>query len=123
LPRFPQPFVRDRAPAPLYRINEQIRLSPIRLIGAAGEQHGVVPTSQALEMAREDGLDLVEVAPLEQTCAAYGTVEPAQVIMDSDTGRSKGFGFAEMKTEQGRHSGLRQLAHADIQLTYRPARL
>ncbi len=66
MPRFPQPFARDRAPAPLHRTNEQIRLSPIRLIGAAGEQHGVVPTAQALDMAREANLDLVEVAPQER---------------------------------------------------------
>jgi RNA recognition motif-containing protein len=37
---------------------------------------------------------------LEQMCAAYGTVESAQVVMDRDTGRSKGFGFVEMKTDQ-----------------------
>src|SRR5881392_205947 len=42
-------------------MNEQIRISPIRLIGAAGEQLGVVPTAQAMEMAREAGIDLVEV--------------------------------------------------------------
>jgi translation initiation factor IF-3 len=48
------------------RINEQIRISPVRLIGANGEQLGVVPTSQALEMAREQGLDLVEVAAQER---------------------------------------------------------
>ncbi|MFL5330419.1 MAG: translation initiation factor IF-3 [Gemmataceae bacterium] len=42
-------------------MNDQIRISPIRLIGAAGEQLGVVPTSQAMEMAREAGIDLVEV--------------------------------------------------------------
>jgi RNA recognition motif-containing protein len=30
----------------------------------------------------------------------HGTVESAQVIMDRDTGRSKGFGFVEMKSEQ-----------------------
>src|SRR5438874_9941552 len=48
------------------RMNEQIRLSPIRLIGAAGEQLGIVPTSQAQEMAREAGLDLVEVAPTDR---------------------------------------------------------
>jgi translation initiation factor IF-3 len=49
-----------------HRINEQIRISPVRLIGPAGEQVGVIPTSQALEMAREANLDLVEVAPTER---------------------------------------------------------
>jgi translation initiation factor IF-3 len=48
------------------RVNDQIRISPIRLIGATGEQLGVVPTAQALEMAREAQLDLVEVAPTER---------------------------------------------------------
>lgn len=48
------------------RINEQIRITPVRLIGPAGEQVGVVPTTQALEMAREANLDLVEVASLER---------------------------------------------------------
>ena len=37
---------------------------------------------------------------LEQMFTAHGTVQSAQVIMDRDTGRSKGFGFVEMKTEQ-----------------------
>ena len=48
------------------RVNEQIRITPIRLIGAAGEQVGVVPTAQAMEMAREAQLDLVEVAAQEK---------------------------------------------------------
>jgi len=48
------------------RINEQIRISPVRLIGANGEQLGVVPTAQAQELAREAGLDLVEVAANER---------------------------------------------------------
>jgi translation initiation factor IF-3 len=38
----------------------------VRLIGAQGEQMGIVPTTQALELAREAQLDLVEVAPLER---------------------------------------------------------
>lgn len=48
------------------RCNEQIRLSPIRLIGAQNEQIGVIETYQALTMAREQGLDLVEIAPNER---------------------------------------------------------
>ena len=35
-------------------------------------------------------------AVLEQLFAEHGTVQSAQVIMDRDTGRSKGFGFVEM---------------------------
>jgi len=45
------------------RVNQQIRISPVRLIGADGEQVGVVPVDDALERARTLGLDLVEVAP------------------------------------------------------------
>jgi translation initiation factor IF-3 len=52
----------DRGP----RRNEQIRISPVRLIGPGGEQLGVVPTAQALEQAREAGLDLVEMAADER---------------------------------------------------------
>ncbi len=47
-------------------MNEQIRITPIRLIGAEGEAHGIVPTAQAMEMAREAGMDLVEVADKER---------------------------------------------------------
>lgn len=45
------------------RVNDQIRISPIRLIGADGEQIGIVPVEVARDSAREQGLDLVEVAP------------------------------------------------------------
>lgn len=44
------------------RVNHQIRLSPVRLIGALGEQVGVVPIEEARRIAEEAGLDLVEVA-------------------------------------------------------------
>jgi RNA recognition motif-containing protein len=36
---------------------------------------------------------------LEQMFAAFGTVQSAQVIMDRDSGRSKGFGFVEMGSD------------------------
>ena len=45
------------------RINEQIRAREVRLIDDQGEQKGIVPTLEALHMARELSLDLVEVAP------------------------------------------------------------
>src|ERR1700693_2389673 len=40
---------------------------------------------------------------------AHGTVESAQVIMDRDTGRSKGFGFVEMKTDQEAQAAISAL--------------
>jgi translation initiation factor IF-3 len=62
----PDRFPHDRHPQPQQRVNEQIRISPIRLIGAQGEQLGVVPTQEAMNMAREANLDLVEVAATER---------------------------------------------------------
>ncbi len=46
-----------------YRRNGQIRARTIRLLGEDGKQIGVVPLSEALELAREKELDLVEIAP------------------------------------------------------------
>ena len=46
------------------RVNDQIRISPVRLVGDDGQQVGVVPIEEAKQLARERGLDLVEVAPL-----------------------------------------------------------
>jgi translation initiation factor IF-3 len=45
------------------RINERIRVPKVRLIGADGEQLGIIETSEALQRAQEADLDLVEVAP------------------------------------------------------------
>ncbi len=43
--------------------NEDITSADVQLIDAEGENHGTVPTSQAMEMAREAGLDLVAISP------------------------------------------------------------
>ncbi|GHV94938.1 translation initiation factor IF-3 [Spirochaetia bacterium] len=45
------------------RINEQIRVREVRLIRDEGEQQGIMSTPEALAIAKEAGLDLVEVAP------------------------------------------------------------
>ena len=45
------------------RVNERIRISQVRVIGDDGAQLGVMAPSDALRVARERGLDLVEVAP------------------------------------------------------------
>jgi len=44
---------------------------------------------------------------------AHGTVESAQVIMDRDTGRSKGFGFVEMKSDQEAQAAIAALNGQD----------
>jgi len=47
------------------RINDQIRVPQIRVVGEDGSQLGVIPTEDALTRAKDVGLDLVEVAPNE----------------------------------------------------------
>jgi translation initiation factor IF-3 len=44
-------------------VNEQIRIPEIRVIDPEGEQLGVMATQEALKIAEERGLDLVEIAP------------------------------------------------------------
>jgi translation initiation factor IF-3 len=46
------------------RINERIRVPEVRLVGPAGEQVGIVAINDALRLAQEADLDLVEVAPM-----------------------------------------------------------
>src|SRR5262245_7412120 len=46
---------------------------------------------------------------LQQMFAAHGTVQSAQVIMDRDTGRSKGFGFVEMGSDQEAQAAIAAL--------------
>lgn len=46
-----------------YRVNKQIKAKEVRLIDENGKQIGIVPLQEALRIASEKGLDLVEVAP------------------------------------------------------------
>src|SRR5437868_15533656 len=48
-------------------------------------------------------------ADLTKMFEPFGRVESAQVIMDRDTGRSKGFGFVEMKTDQEAQAAIAAL--------------
>ena len=48
------------------RINEQIRVREVRVVGMDGAQLGVLTIEQALAEARTAGVDLVEVAPTER---------------------------------------------------------
>ena len=51
---------------------------------------------------------------LEQMFAAHGTVQSAQVIMDRDTGRSKGFGFVEMGSDQEAQAAIQALSGQQV---------
>ena len=73
-----------------HRCNEQIRISPIRLIDHNNNQMGIVPTDEARRMAFEAGQDLVEVAPTERP--------PVCRIMDYGK-----FKYAQKKKKQKHH--------------------
>ncbi|MDY3116109.1 MAG: translation initiation factor IF-3, partial [Sutterella sp.] len=49
-----------------HRINDEIRVPEVRLTGVDGAQIGIVRISEALRMAEEAEVDLVEVAPNAQ---------------------------------------------------------
>ena len=44
----------------------------------------------------------------------HGEVETAKVIMDRDTGRSKGFGFVEMATQEGAEAAIKELDQTEF---------
>lgn len=56
------------------RINQFIRARELRVIGADGENLGVIPTAEAQKLAEEAGLDLIEISPM--------AVPPVAKIMD-----------------------------------------
>lgn len=56
-------FIWKEIPISEPRINDRIRVPEVRLVGPGGEQVGVVRVEDAIRLAEESGLDLVEVAP------------------------------------------------------------
>jgi RNA recognition motif-containing protein len=52
---------------------------------------------------------------LDKLFAAHGTVQSAQVIMDRDTGRSKGFGFVEMGSDSEAQAAIQALNGKEIE--------
>ena len=69
------PYIMKRWPiVPKLRVNREIRVREVRVIGPEGEQLGILPTPDAFKQAQEVGYDLVEVAPT--------SVPPVCRIMD-----------------------------------------
>jgi len=56
----------------------------------------------------------VSSSDLQTLFEAHGTVQSAQVIMDRDTGRSKGFGFIEMGSDQEANAAIAALADKEM---------
>src|SRR5689334_7000542 len=67
----------------------------------------------------------VSSTDLQTMFEPFVTVESAQVIMDRDTGRSKGFGFVEMKTDQEAQAAIAAMSGKEVdgrQLTVNEAK-
>ena len=75
------------------RINDKIRVREVRLIGGEGEQLGVMTTQEALRIAAERGLDLVEVAPtaIPPVCRLldYGKYKYEQTKRERETKKNQ----------------------------------
>ncbi len=84
------------------RINNQIRISPLRVIGPDGTQYGVITLEEAMSRARDADLDLVEVAPNERP--------PVCRIMD----------FGKYKYEKNKKSGQKTHQTKTKEIRLRP---
>ena len=82
------PFEENAHIARPLRINDQIRIRQVRVIDDDGTQLGVMPTDDALGMARQRGLDLIEVSPtaVPPVCriSDYGRMKYEQSKKDKD---------------------------------------
>ncbi|MCI0748295.1 MAG: translation initiation factor IF-3 [Verrucomicrobia subdivision 3 bacterium] len=58
-----RPYPRSSSPASFVRVNGKIRAREVRVIGVDGKQLGVFSLADAINMARSNGVDLVEIAP------------------------------------------------------------
>ena len=56
----------------------------------------------------------VDSSALQQMFEPYGTVQSAQIITDRDTGRSKGFGFVEMGSDQEAQAAISGLSGKQV---------
>jgi len=86
-----------------YRINQYIQAREVRVVDEQGKQIGVIPLNQALEQARQKGLDLVEVAPQAQP--------PVCKIIDF-----KKFKFLQSKKKQEEKKKAKKVELKEIRL-------
>ena len=88
------------------RINDEIRVSQVRLIGPNGEQVGVIATSVALNLAKEANLDLVEVAPNAKPPVAklidYGKYKYNEKIKAREARRNQSTAEIKERSEERR---------------------
>jgi len=97
----PLAVTKDNAIAKDLRINDRIRVREVRVIDDDGNQLGVLPIQQALDMAREQGLDLVEVAP--------NSSPPVCRIIDYGK-----FKYEQSKRERDAHKHQRQVTVREV---------
>ncbi|HVA32758.1 MAG TPA: translation initiation factor IF-3 [Candidatus Baltobacteraceae bacterium] len=84
------------------RVNDQIRIRTVRVIDDEGTQLGVMPTEEAMNLARSKGLDLIEVSPtaVPPVCRVgdYGRLKYEQSKKDKDARKKqKNFELREVK--------------------------
>jgi translation initiation factor IF-3 len=75
------------------RVNKEIRARELRVISATGEQLGVLPLFQALQMAEDQGLDLIEIVPTANPPVAkimdYGKFRYDQTKREKESKKSQ----------------------------------
>jgi len=101
------------------RKNERIRVREVRVIGPEGDQIGVMPTEQAIQLAKKAGYDLVEIAsnasPPVCRILDFGKYmyEQSKKGKDSKGGTTSKIKEVKFRVRTGEHDYLTKLRHAE----------
>jgi len=103
---------RNSSPASFVRVNGKIRAREVRVIGVDGKQLGVIPLTDALNQARQHGVDLVEIAATAKEVQLSPRIDPHDLGIKVT--HAIDFLCEDMKVKVALKFRGREMAHTEV---------